>query len=118
MTFSQSRVRRPTRVARVGPLGHDPFEVLLLGGLVERLAVVEGLGEPDGLVAAVEQLLQPLAPLGQRQVDERLALELEQVEDEVDDRRPRLALLHQREARAALLVEGADLRRRARSPGS
>src|SRR5204863_6331584 len=73
------------------------------------LAVVEDLGEPDGAVAPVEQLLEPLAPLGQRQVDKRLALELEQVEDEVDDRRPRLALLHRREARPALLVERANL---------
>ena len=39
----------------------------------------------------------------------RLALDLEQVEDVVDDRRPALALLHRREARAAFLVEGADL---------
>ena len=49
------------------------------------------------------------APLDERQVDERLALELEQVEDLVDDRRAGLALLHRREARPALLVERADL---------
>ena len=47
------------------------------------------------------------AALGQRQVDERLAVLLEQVEDVVDER-PR-ALLHRREARAPRVVDGADL---------
>ena len=45
----------------------------------------------------------------ERQVDERLALDLEHVEDLVDDRRAGLSLLHRREARAAVLVERADL---------
>src|SRR5207248_3417891 len=97
------------RVPRVGALGHDPFEPLLLRRLEQRLAVVEHLGEADCAVAPVEQLLEPPAALGQRQVDQRLALELEQVEDEVDERCPGLALLHRREARPALLVERANL---------
>src|SRR2546421_39839 len=73
------------------------------------LPVVERLGELDRAVAPVEQLQQPLAPFGERQVDQRLALDLEQVEEVVDDRRALLSLLHRREARPALLVECADL---------
>ena len=53
--------------------------------------------------------LEPRAALGERQVDERLAVDLEHVEDLVDDRRAGLPLLHRREARPALLVERADL---------
>src|SRR5439155_15948211 len=75
----------------------------------ERLAVLEGLREPNRAVAPVEERLEPLTPVAQRQADERLALDLEHVEGLVDDRRPRLRLLHRREARPALLVERADL---------
>ena len=96
-------------IRRVGALGDDPLEPLLLRRAEQRLAVLERLREPDGAVAPVEQRLQPPAPLAQRQIDERLALELEQVEGLVDERRARLALLHRGEARPAALVEGADL---------
>ena len=47
------------------------------------------------------------AALGQRQVHQRLAFLLEQVEDVVDERPG--SLLHRREARAAGVVERADL---------
>ena len=40
-TFSHSRRAPARRVERVGPLGHDPLEPLLLRGLEERLAVLE-----------------------------------------------------------------------------
>ena len=96
----------PSRVTGVGPLGEDTLEALLLRGLEQRLAVVEHRRELDGRVLVYE-LLQPRVPLLERQVDERLALELEQVEEVVDER-PR-PLLHRREARAPLLVERADL---------
>ena len=97
------------QVAGAEPLGHDPFEALLLRGCQERLSVLEGLREAHCLVPLVQKLLQSLAPLLEREVDDRLALHLEQVEDEVDDRRAGLALLHRREARPALVVQGADL---------
>ena len=42
-------------VARVGALGHDPLEPLLLRGLVERLAVVERLGELDAALSRVDE---------------------------------------------------------------
>jgi hypothetical protein len=96
-------------VARVGALGDHALEPLLARRLEQRRAVVEGLGDPDRPVAAVEQLVEPLAPFGERPVEERLPLHLEDVEDVVDDRRSRLPLLHGREARSTLLVERADL---------
>ena len=99
----------PLPVRRVGALGDDPLEPLLLRRAVQRGTVLERLREPDGPIAPVEQRRQPPAPLAQRQIDERLALELEQVEGLVDDRRARLSLLHRGEARPAALVEGADL---------
>src|SRR5206468_10473722 len=71
----QPLARAPAlQVPRVEPLGHDPFEPLLLRGLEERLAVVELLAQPDRPAPPVEQLLQVLATLRERQVDERLAV--------------------------------------------
>src|SRR4029453_3976229 len=86
-----------------------PFEPPLLRGPQKRRAVVERLRELDRAVAAVEELPQPGAPLRQRQVDDRLPLDLQQVEDGVDERRPPLRPLHRRKARPAVLVERADL---------
>ena len=96
-------------VPRAGALGHHALEALLLGGGLQRLAVVEHRRQPDRAVALVEQRLEPRPPLRQRQVDHRLAVQLQQVEDLVDERRPRLSLLHRREARPPLLVERAHL---------
>ena len=96
-------------VRGIGALGEDALQALFLRRLVERLAVLEGLREPDGAIAPVEQGLELLAALDQRELDERPALQLEQVEHLVDDRRPGLSLLHRREARAALVVECANL---------
>ena len=96
-------------VAGFQALGHDPFELPLLGRRQQGRPVLERLGELHGAVALVQQLLEPRAPLRERQIDHRLAVHLEQVEEVVDDRRPGLALLHRREARAAFLVERADL---------
>jgi hypothetical protein len=55
-------------VTRAEPLGHDPFELLLLGGTQERPAIVEALGEPNGLVPLVEQLLEALSTLDEREM--------------------------------------------------
>src|SRR5581483_8633792 len=96
-------------VGAIGTLGDDPLETLRPGRLVERVPVLERLRQPHRPVPAVEDALQPLAALAQRQVDERLTLQLEHIECLVDDRSARLALLHRREARAALLVERAHL---------
>ena len=96
-------------VPRAGALCHHALEMLLLRSGLQRLPVVEDCRKPDGAVALVEQLLEPGAPLRQRQVDHRLPVQLEQVEDLVDDRRLRLALLHGGEARPPVLVERADL---------
>src|SRR5262249_42949590 len=92
-------------VRRVGPLGDDPLEPLLLGRLEERVAVVEQRREPYVAVPAVEQRVKALAPLGERERDHGLTVDLEHVEDLVDDRRPGLSLLHRRKARPSLLVE-------------
>ena len=73
-------------------MADDPLELLRRRRLEQRLAVVEGLGELDrpccgGRAARSSRAL----PLDERQVDERLAVELEQVEDVVDERRPGFA---------------------------
>ena len=96
----------PTRVAGVGALGEDSLEPLRLRRIEQRNAVVEGRRETNRRVR-VEQRLEPRAALRERQSDERLALELEHVEEVVDERAR--ALLHRREARPTLLVERADL---------
>src|SRR5581483_7501835 len=96
-------------VRALEPLGDDSLELLLPGRLVQRLPVLELLGQANRPVAPVEERLEPRAAVAERQVDERLALELEQVEGLVHDRRPGLPLLHRREAGAPLLVERADL---------
>ena len=55
----------------------------------ERLAVLERLGELDAAAAAVEQRARAAARRSrERQVDERLAVDLEHVERDVDVRRP------------------------------
>ena len=71
-------------VARVPRLGHDPLEALLLRRLEQRLAVVEGLRELHVLDALVEQPVEPLPPLRQREADHRLAVDLEHVERDED----------------------------------
>ena len=76
----QPLARALARLVRgVGALGDDAFEILLLRSGEQRLAVVEGLGETDGAVAPVDQLLEARAPLGEGQLEKRLALELDQV---------------------------------------
>jgi hypothetical protein len=80
---------------------------LCLRDLEQRVTVVEVLGEGDRRDALVEQLPQLRLALGQRQVEERLTVELEQVEG-VEDEWAR-ALLQLREARPARRVDPADL---------
>src|SRR4029077_16670272 len=86
-------------VRAVGALGDQPLESLRLRDLEQRVAVVEVLGEGDRRDALVEQLPQLRLALGQRQVEERLTVELEQVEGVEDERAG--ALLQLREARPA-----------------
>ncbi len=95
----------PGLVDRVCALGDDPLEALLLGRLVERVPVLERIGDLDAAAPLVDELGQPLATLGQRQPDERLALDLEHVERDVDVRRALLALLHGREGRAPVRAD-------------
>src|SRR5213082_2303150 len=66
-------------VARVEALGDDPFELLLLRSGEKRLAVVERLLDTNRAIALVEELNETLAPLDEREVDERLSLHLEDV---------------------------------------
>ena len=76
----------PRLVARVGSLGHDPLEALLLGRLVERWAVVERSRRAGRPRWRGRRAREPLPPLGQRQVDQRRPLHLEQVERDVEVR--------------------------------
>ena len=98
-------------VDAVDSLRDHAFEPPLAGDLEERVAVVEALRVDDVLDAGVEQL-RAAASLrsAQRQVDLRLAVELEQVE-RVEDERPGPAL-QLREARAPGRVDPARPRRR------
>src|SRR6185503_5461045 len=93
-------------VARASLLGDDTLEAFLLGGGEELRPIVEGLREKHRPVPAVEQLGELGPPLLEREIDQRPALELENVEDVVDDRA--VPLLHRGEARAPLVVECAD----------
>ena len=93
-------------VARARTLRHHALETLLGRGLEQRLAVLERAGELDDRIRR-QQLLEPGPALGQRQVDRRLAVDLEHVEDLV--REPGAPLLHRREARPPVRVEGHDL---------
>ena len=93
-------------VARRRALGHHALEPLFLRRLEQRFAVLERAGELDDRIRR-EQLLEPRPALGQRQVDRRLAVDLEHVEHLV--REVRAALLHRREARLPGSVEGHDL---------
>ena len=94
-------------VARARLLGDDALELLRRRRLLQAGPVVESLREEDGAVPAVEKADELLAPLLERAVDDRRALDLEDVEHVVDDRPA--SLLHRGEARAALFVERADL---------
>ena len=61
------RVEAPAGlVVRVGALGHDPLEAVILRDLVERPAVVERVGDLDPALAGVDDLREPLSTLGQR----------------------------------------------------
>ena len=93
-------------VARRRALRHDAFEPQLAGSLEQRFAVLEDAGELDDRIRR-EQLLEPGPPLGQRQVDDRLAVGLQQVEHLV--REPGASLLHRGEARLPVRIERHDL---------
>ena len=93
-------------VTRGRPLGNHALEALLLSRLEKRVAVREGARELDDRVPS-EQLLEPSPPFTQRQVDERLAVDLEHVEHLV--REVRAPLLHRGEARLAVGIERHDL---------
>src|SRR5207247_4702307 len=65
----QPVARTPTRqIPRVEPLRHDALEALLLRSRVERRSVVEGLRDAHRAVALVEQALQPVPSLADREV--------------------------------------------------
>ena len=69
LIFSHSRVRLPGWYAESARLAMMPSELLLLRSGEQRLAVVEGLGETDGAVALVDQLLEARAPLDEGQLE-------------------------------------------------
>ena len=94
-------------VGRLDPLGHDALEPSPARGVEQRRAVVVDLREHDDRGPRHDQLLEPLAPAAPGLGDERLAVELEQVEDDVGD--VALAALEELEARDAVFVERAQL---------
>ena len=101
------RLRRARLVGRARLLRHDALEALLLDRADERGPVLERVRHADDLVLRIEHGPEPLLPLGVREPDQRFAVELEHVEDVVEE--VRAALLHGREARAAVLVDRAHL---------
>ena len=106
-SLRQSGERRPGWYGDVDRLRDDALEAVLARCPLEGGAVVEGRREEDALDGRVEQLLERLPPLRVGEVDQRLAVPLEHVEGDEDERAR--ALLQQPEAGAARLVEGADL---------
>ncbi len=97
----------PRLVGRIDALRDDPFEVLRSCDLEERVAVLEPFRHGDRARSQVDQLRESRLALVQRQIDERLAVELEQVERVVDEL-PR-ALLQLGEARAPGRVDPRHL---------
>ena len=104
----------PGLVAGVGPLRDDPLELLLLRGREERLAVLERLGQAHRAAGRVEQLREALAPLRERQVEERDAVGLEHVED-VEQLRARRPAASRRSWRARCRRASRPRRRGPRS---
>ena len=94
-------------IPRVRPLGHDPFEPLGYGHVHQGRAIVEHVREPYDRAVRDDRVGEACTALVERQVEERPAVELEQVEDKV--REPAASLLQEREARPALAVEGDHL---------
>jgi hypothetical protein len=103
-------------VRRASILGHDPLETAHSGGLEERdPAGLDVLAQANAGIRA-ENARQETAAFLQRLVEQRPAVETEQVEDLVDEgcrfRNPFPPLdlcLEQGEVRFAVLVEGDDL---------
>ena len=97
-------------------LGHDPLEAPRPGGLEERDPVgLDVLAEPDARIGAEDVGEKPAALL-ERLVEERPAVEVEEVEDLVDERGrlgghspPLDPGLEQGEVGLAVLVERDDL---------
>ena len=74
-------------VRRTAVLGHDPLEAAHPGRLEERDPVaLDVLAQPDPRIGAEDRREQPAALL-ERLVEQRAAVEVEQVEDLVDERR-------------------------------
>ena len=104
----------PSRAIRlIAPLRDDSFEARAARFLEKRVAAaVDVLGEADApRLPGADQFLQPRFPFVERERVERLAVQTEQIEDEVDER-PALAgiagVLHRLKARTAI---GEDDRR-------
>ena len=106
---------------RVQPLGHDPLQALGLGGGEQRRAVADVVRRRLPGRAGELQLGQPPASLHVRQLQQRVPVQPQQVEEHVDDRlglrepahltlRGQVhAPLQALEARAPALVERDDL---------
>ena len=102
-------LRRPPAepVRRVGALRDHALELPLACRLEQRDPVLERGRDADCVDGRVDQLLQELAALAERQRVHRLAVPHEQVEDHQDE--PAGTRLQGLEARDAVLVEGAHL---------
>ena len=94
------------RVARRRALRHHAFEALLLGRFEQCLSVLKRARELDDRVPR-EQLLELSPSLDEWQVDERLTVDLEDVEHLV--RESCAPLLHRGEAGLAARIERDDL---------
>jgi len=106
-------VRAAARLVPAGaPLGHDALEALCLGGLEERLAITLDVARVAHQRVVPQALAQEPLALLERDVEQRAAVEVQEVEGLVHDRHVRVLpppeagpCLEQRERRAAGLVE-------------
>ena len=106
-SLSQSRLRLPGSYLELAFFAITPSRPCFFAACMSAGPSSNVSESLTAALSGIEQVAQPLVPLGEGQVDQRLALDLEHVEDVEDERCA--ALLHGGEARAALLVQCADL---------
>ena len=112
MNFSHAFVRRPGSYVAAPQLGDHPLEPLHLRRLEEGLALALHVGDVADPRVVLEHAAEQALAILERDVEQKPAVEVEQVErlvQETADARLAELGLEEREVRAAVLVDGHDL---------